>query len=482
MQLQQEIMNSLGKLQEDEVFLTDSIKKVNYTYADILLQAFIIGRKIKSRDINTIIACKNNGTDLVILYFAAMLHDITIIPIDPLKSKQEIYLICESHPEACIFSDIPLDGKEQNNLPVSEGSTGISFQTVINQFKNLDYNKTFLITYTSGSTGRPKGVKHSVYNLFFSAINFGRRLSFNSSNIVCHTMPMTYMAGILNTILLPFIMHSKIVLMPRFNVQTAIHFWNTVKEYNVNTFWLSPTMLHMLNIIDKKGSMKDYFASEKTLFCIGTAPLRRELKENFEQKYNVELFQSYGLSETLFVSTVAHDTESIENTAGELLDDVEINFTQDKEILIKVPWMFLGYTNEHTDSYFENGSYKTGDLGQVIENQLVITGRKKELIIRGGININPAEIEKIIFKREEIRECAVGSLLFQNEEIIACWYCSDRNDKEFVKSLHNDVIENLGNSYKVDRFIPLKELPKNLNGKIDMTKLKETEFQDDTKI
>ena len=94
-----------------------------------------------------------------------------------------------------------------------------------------------------------------------------------------HTMPMTYMAGILNTIFLPFIFGGKIILLPRFNVKNSMLFWKNIEKYNVNTFWLSPTMLHLLMKIDKGNSIVDYFANRKIWFSVGTAPLNPKLKE-----------------------------------------------------------------------------------------------------------------------------------------------------------------------------------------------------------
>ena len=210
-------------------------------------------------------------------------------------------------------------------------------------------------------------------------------------------------------------------------------------------------------------------------------PLYPSAKQAFEEKYGVELLPSYGLSETLFISTKVKGDKGAEQSVGCVLPMVDLQFSDAEEIYLKVPWMFMGYSNENTEEYFDGEYYKSGDLGEVIKGHLQITGRKKDLIIRGGMNISPKQIEEVVLSTEKVAECSVSSVLKDNEERIICWYKAKQPIEGFGAELNGVITERLGKNYKVDRFISVDEIPKNLNGKVDKEQLKKA-YEDGDKI
>ena len=252
----------------------------------------------------------------------------------------------------------------------------------------------------------------------------------------------------------------------------ALSFWKRTRENGVNSFWMSPTMLNIILTIDRSDDMKGYFKEHRPTFCIGTAPLLADLKEKFETKYEVKLLQSYGLSETLFLSTNMENIDLPASSVGRLLEDVDIVLKDDNEIIISVPWMFKGYSNDDTASYFEGDYYKTGDLGKIEDGALTITGRKKDLIIRGGMNISPRQIEDCLMGKHLFDECCVASVVENGEERVICWYVAGQEIADILAVANKAVVEEIGNNYKVDKYIFIKELPKNLNGKIDKNVLR----------
>lgn len=457
----------------EKEFVYNMEEKRWYNYGQVWKNAMNFMEFFKGKNAKEVSVILENGITLFTCYFACMLGNIKIVPIDPQKSEVEIEHILENHPG--IFRI-----QKEEDLPEMSDEQADEKQ-VKALISGVDFEKPFMITYTSGSTGVAKGVIHSLNNLFLSAEVFGKTVGYDEECVLCHTMPMTYMAGILNTIIMPFIMGSKIVLFKRFSVMTSISFWKNVRELSVNTFWLSPTMLNILLTVDRKGDIAEYFRDKKTIFSIGTAPLFPQLKEQFEAKYGVTLLQSYGLSETLFISTRIPGVPADNNSVGYVLNKVELKFPENEEILIDVPWMYLGYSNENTADYFEGKYYLSGDLGKVEEENLYITGRKKDLIIRGGMNISPKQIEETLLSLDEIKECSVTSVVANNEESILCFYVPGGNIENAPATLNKVIIEKLGKAYKVDKFIERKEIPKNLNGKTDKERLKK-EYLDDSKI
>lgn len=445
-------------------FIMDSIGKKSYTYGQIWSNACGYMEAYSLQDKREIAVIWENGVELLIMYFACMLSNVMIIPIDPQKARPEIESILENHEGITVLWD-------QDKRPVDSGLVR-STENIVEQIKKIDLDKPYMITYTSGSTGQAKGVIHSLKNLFLSGDVFGETVGFCEKSRVCHTMPMTYMAGILNTIFMPLVRGSQVVIFPRFSVMTAVTFWREVEIYGVNTFWLSPSMLNILMTVDRRGKGSAYLKTTDTIFCIGTAPLYPNTKQAFEEKYGVELLPSYGLSETLFISTKVKGDIGVEASVGNVLPMVDLLFFDAEEIYLNVPWMFMGYSNENTAEYFDGEYYKSGDLGEITQGHLFITGRKKDLIIRGGMNISPKQIEEVVLSTEKVAECCVSSVLEGNEERIICWYKSKSPMENLSADLNGVIIERLGKSYKVDRFIGVDEIPKNLNGKVDKEQLK----------
>jgi len=189
----------------------------------------------------------------------------------------------------------------------------------------------------------------------------------------------------------------------------------------------------------------------------------------------MKLYESYGLSETLFVSTnyPAHDRP---NTVGRQLDGVQLEFYDDSEIGISLPWMFLEYHNQKKSEFMDEGKYLSGDLGNLDhEKYLLITGRKKDLILKGGVNISPRRIEDFIsihFKAFD-EFVVIGSKDNLLGEKIVCFYVSHPTFTiDQTKKVNLKIIENLGKNYSIDEFVQLEKIPRTENGKIDKPKIR----------
>lgn len=431
----------------------------------VFLQTIIAwAEKLGQSNVNEVIVRCDNCIELAIFYFSAMLANAIVIAVDPEKAEGELMQICSNHERAVFYdtNDIKMMFAE---LEPSSAASSFSLESI-------DLNKPYLITYTSGSTGQPKGTIHSAGNLFLSAYEFGVLMQYGKDTVMGHCMPMTYMAGILNTLIMPLLLGGSAIIMERFSMKTAFSFWKDVKGNGVNTLWLSPTMLRIVNMLDKRGDMKNYFHENDMKISVGTAPLDIELRRDFEGKYEIRLYQSYGLSETLFISTETLEEKESQHTVGRLLPSVNLTYAPDGEILINVPWIFYGYTNADTGEFMFDGNYLSGDLGNFTENKnLIISGRKKDLIVRGGYNINPCDIENTMIECFRVDECIVVPINAKREEQIACCYVSAHSLN--LSEVNSAIEKELGKHYRIDLLEKRKDLPKNLNGKADRKKLRE---------
>ncbi len=461
-----------------KIFVNDTINNEQITYGDFFIKIIAFKEKLiknglKKGDFLCLIL--DNSVDLVALYLSSLLLGSVAIPIDPQKGKDEIKYILNQFKNKIIIN-------EQNKNSIFHSSQNLkeskkheldsnSFEK-LEIFDEIDYDKLFLISFTSGTSGKQKGVMHSFNNLFHSATAFRKKFNFGYKNVFLHNLPMTYMAGILNLFVLPLISNSKIIITERSTISNITNFWNIAEKYSANTFWLIPTMLEMLIKLDRGNDGINYAKNNKLIICVGTAPLNLVTKENFKQKYDIEVFESYGLSETLFVST--NFPEHVSNSSvGKILDKVNVNFS-DEEILVNLPWMFLGYHNLDEKTFFKNKYYLTGDLGKITdEGFLFITGRKKDLIIKGGINVSPRAIEEIISKTNLFVETTIlgfpSKLL--GEKIICFCVLNETISETEKKLLNKQIINKLGSNSSIDEFVFVKEIPKNLNGKVDKPKI-----------
>lgn len=478
------ILERVSNFDFDSLFVKDLLGKGDYSYNGFFSRVLCLSSELEDCcSTSHIVLVMDNSVELMAYYFAVVLSGKVAVAIDPVKGADEIEdillsvgdkytVVDETSSKKVKEFDKVVANNSFSTFPVSEGDIKAE---VIRRIQKREFENDCLLTFTSGTSGNTKGVRNSLYNLCSTAEAFNKNFNVGRDQVFAHLMPMTYMAGILNTIVQPFIAGARIVIMGRFSPIVAFSFWQTVSVSGVNTLWMSPSML---NIILKVGNEKvgaEYCTANKMLFFIGTAPLQQKTREQFEQKYGVTLFASYGLSETLFLSTETIETvKKGRDNVGKLLDGVVFRFSEQGEFLVDVPWMFLGYTNENTADYFDGTYYKTGDLAEIKDNILQITGRCKDLIIKGGMNISAALIEKTVSQLEDVEECAAfGAVNAFQEESVVLAYVSGKSSDHVEKEITALVNEKLGRNYLVDTYYKVTSIPKNINGKIDKNTLKE---------
>ena len=475
-----DIVNRLTELfsgRRDDLFLTDSISGVELTYGQFEETAGkyaacvlrILGGSGKGKKIVTV--CANNYK-LLCLYWAALLLEANIVPLDSLKGEQEILDMA-----AMVEADLFVSDKEfswPNALLFEEFDhlAGECKQPRLPDYSELDYSADYLTIFTSGSTGVAKGVVHSFTDLYLSAVAFGKMFDFSEQNVFFHNFPMSFMAGVLNTFIKPLVCGAKLVVGERQAVTSVFSFWNTAIKYSVNTFWFNPTFAHLLLQLDRGTAGIEYCRNTRITACIGTAPLDRKVKKDFEEKYGFELFESFGLSETLFISTNTPKVSRVPGSVGVPLEGIDLEFSEDGEIILNTPWTLKRYWG---GGELSNKPFPSGDLGELDAcGNLFITGRKKDLIIKGGINVSPKKIEKYVSEKfsPEGLVLVMGLPDPVMGEKTALFYQDENLTVEQQKAINTALQKDLGKDYIVDRFVFLKVFPVNNNGKIDKLKMR----------
>jgi long-chain acyl-CoA synthetase len=338
------------------------------------------------------------------------------------------------------------------------------------------------ILYTSGTTGKPKGALLTHKNLMFAGKAKSKAADLMDSDKALCVLPLFHGAGLLDLSLPCFYSGATVVLRKNFS---ASEFWGLIEEHQVTGIYGVPTIYHILVEIEEA---KTVDASSLRFGVIGAAPTPVELINEFEGRYNMKIIEGYGLTESCGGACLTPtEGERKIGSAGVPMEGVEMKiFDEDDgemkagevgEIVLRSDGVMKEYWNkpEETTATFRGGWLHTGDMGRFDEDGwLYIVDRKKEMVIRGGENIYPKELEDVLYAHPKISEVAVIGVPDDKygEEVMACIVPRSEGD------LAEDEIitfckENMA-SYKIPRYVKfLDYIPKNIIGKVVKKELKQ---------
>jgi len=335
-----------------------------------------------------------------------------------------------------------------------------------------------MMQFTSGSTGQPKGVLLSHDNLVCNAKGVIAHTALGPRDRLLHVMPLHHTNGINNQLVAPFLAGASVALVERFRAEDIE---DEIARYRPTYMTGVPTMysrmLPHLSDPAKRSSLR-------FLRC-GSAPITPELHRRIEEAFGVPLVVSYGLSEATCTSTMNPPAARRIGTVGTVLAGQSVKLfkpgTLDEvpagaegEICISGPALMQGYLGAGGEQPIRDGWLRTGDLGRFdAEGYLAITGRIKDVIIRGGENLSPQLIEGVLAQHRAVRACCVvgGAHADLGEVPVAFVTLRDgeRVDEEALKKL---VGEKLSRLYVPDRIRFVDALPENSVGKVDRKALR----------
>lgn len=508
-----EKINTINKTFKDKVYLIDSKTGNEFTFGSIFSESCKLAEmlnKIGLKKGDKIVFSIENSTEFVKLYYACLYSGIVSVPLNPiLSAEQKDYIIKHSGAKMLVFSATTMQGfskasLESNatlNYKLDSGTlTDIKSGHAIDlkrlpsnlkftPFENYTESDELIIIYTSGTTSNPKGVIHTLKSIVENATEFSDLLKITEENRFYNNLSMTYLGGYYNLMLLPFCTGASVVLNDVFDAKSIVSFWDPVIKYSVNTLWIVPTVVSILNDFDRGDKGINYCKTNIKLVLTGTAPLFEAVREKFEKKYSLRLIENYALSETLFISTDRIDKERVSKSVGQIMPKKEVKIVdasynelpagEEGEIIVKTSTLMKGYFNVEDPSLNIDKTFPwfyTGDIGFVDgANNLHVTGRKKDLIIRGGINISPKAIEDTISEIPGVLECAVVGLpnKLTNEDIIAVIKLDENYS---IEDLSKKVIavctEKLSSIQIPSMVIELSDFPKTSSNKIQKNKIR----------
>ncbi|HOX27974.1 MAG TPA: long-chain fatty acid--CoA ligase [bacterium] len=438
-----------------------------------------------------------NIPEFIYCMYGTTKSGMVFIPINPALQADEVlyilnnceakYLVVEgSHLELirsirdkCEYlKDVLVVGKEisKDELMFSEMMSSTSDDPPSVKVVNDDVAS---IIYTSGTTGRPKGAMLTHGNYMFDASAIVKRAQMTENDRFMCILPLFHVNGQVATTLAPLYAGGSMVLVHRFSAST---FFQTVDKFKPTAFSAVPTIYAML--LNTPGT--EQYDLKSLRFCIcGAAPMPVEVFKNFEKKFNASILEGYGLSEGTCASSVNPLEKKKIGSIGTPLEgqDMKIVDANEKElppgetgeIVVKGPNVMVGYYKnpEATAATIVNEWLHTGDLGHIDEDGFFyIVGRKKEMIIRGGENIYPKEIEEVLYQHADVVEAAVCGVpdKFYGEEVKAFIQLrpgSAKSEKDYLDYCFSKLAR-----YKCPKSVAfVDEMPKTATGKIQKRKL-----------
>jgi len=298
------------------------------------------------------------------------------------------------------------------------------FQNTSDAYRKIDIDPKedlALIQYTGGTTGFPKGVMLTHYNLV-SNVQMCRAWLYKveyGEETILGALPFFHVYGMTTVMNMSIMMAAKMVLLPKFKPLEVL---KTIDKLKPTLFPGAPTMyIGLLNHPD----INKYDLSSIKACISGSAPLPREVQQQFEKITKGRLVEGYGLTET---SPVTHAnfvwTKRVDGSIGVPWPDTdckilsmdtheEVTLGEVGEIAVKGPQIMKGYWNnpEETENTFKDGWLLTGDLGYMDDaGYFYVVDRKKDMIIASGFNIYPREVEEVLYEMEGIQETVVAGL------------------------------------------------------------------------
>jgi len=479
---------------QHDVFIVDAFSGQSYTYGDLRIQAQNISWFLRLNGVtkgDRIAILMNNSIGFAQLYFAAMYMGTVVVPINPVLGEELAQHIIADSGAKLLITTTEIGFADQlakdTQTILFDAIENIKPDSLIEQapFQDVLETDEIIVVYTSGTTSKPKGVIHTYESIFSNGIAFTKIMGLDSNNRFINILPMAYLGGYYNLLLIPFIAGGSVVLSSAFQASNILSFWKPIIKYNVNTLWLVPTMIAMLLELDRGNEGIDYCRQNKIFALVGTAPLFTGTRNNFENKYNFKLYENYALSETLFITTNTPDMEE-RTGVGRLIPHVSIKITdsqgslvpsgEEGEIFVNSFSLMKGYQGDNAHSQSDDLWFPTGDIGWLSDSKdLVISGRKKDLIIKGGINISPAYIENIISEHLNINDsCVVGvPHKVMGEEIVLVLRMADEAQFEVTEAqLKRLIMERLPSIYRPTHILQLPDFPVTPTGKIQKHKIR----------
>ncbi|MFZ5616089.1 MAG: AMP-binding protein [Pseudomonadota bacterium] len=425
----------------------------------------------------------------VALYLACLRAGFVYLPLNTAYTDSELsYFIADAEP--AVFVCDPARAASAPSEPrimtlAADGRGGLADAAEIaaaaSAIQPRSGDDLAAILYTSGTTGRSKGAMLTHRNLASNATTLHALWGFRPGDVLLHALPIHHIHGLfvaLNTALLNA---SEVIFLPKFDVPEIR------RQLSRSTVMMGVPTFYSRLLADAAFSSEE--RRNVRLFISGSAPLTAETFKAFEERTGHRILERYGMSEAGMIASNPLDGERIAGTVGYALPGVEIRVTEDGKILppcelgvveVRGPNVFKGYwrmPEKTAEDFREGGWFSTGDIGFLsADGRLTLSGRAKDLIIVGGFNVYPKEIEEILDALPGVAESAVIGVPHPDmgEGVVAV-LVPQRGSPEappLSDASLNDAVSAVARFKRPRKFFWTDALPRNAMGKVQKQALR----------
>jgi malonyl-CoA/methylmalonyl-CoA synthetase len=466
----------------------------SWSYADLVKMSGMLANLLLEQNVqpgDRVAAQVQKSVEAIALYLATIRAGAVFLPLNTAYTRSEVgYFLEDAEPAVFVCSSVRVsefDNIEARVFSLDGDGGGSLLQaagTMPTEFDNLARGSQDLaaILYTSGTTGLSKGAMLSHDNLLSNALTLVDYWRFDNHDVLLHALPIFHTHGLFVATNVVLITGASMIFLPRFDLDQMIE-----QLPNANTLMGVPTFYTRLLADDR---FDRDLVSHMRLFVSGSAPMLAETHLQFEERTGHRILERYGMTETNMNTSNPYDGERRVGSVGFPLPGVEIMISDPETgdelpagetgmIEVRGPNVFLGYWRKPEKTALElrgNGFFISGDLGKVdAEGYVHILGREKDLVISGGYNIYPKQIETEIDALDGVLESAVFGIADADlGEAVAAAVVpvagAELDPEKLIKALEPVLAR-----FKLPRKVfVVDELPRNAMGKVQKNSLRDT--------
>jgi malonyl-CoA/methylmalonyl-CoA synthetase len=382
-----------------------------------------------------------NCVELIDLYLACVKLGVIFVPINILYREREIaHITGDAEPREVITGDVPYDDDSSRPHVLLDGDTPAA------------------IIYTSGTTGTSKGAVLTHNNFAANAVNLLTTWQITAADRFLLPLPLFHIHALGNGLHCWLMSGCRMRLLERFDHRTAT---DELLDFRPTLLFGVPTVY--VRLLETPPEAARTIGAAMRLCVSGSAPLPPHVLEGFRALFGQTILERYGMTETFMTISNPYVGERRAGTVGFPLPGVSIRI-EDGELLIKSPTLFAGYWKRELSPFTADGFFRTGDLASVDAGGYVtLLGRKSDLIISGGFNIYPREIEELLLEQPGVAEAAVtGEPDPVRGEVPVAYIVGDFDPAQLDRACREQLA-----SFKVPRrFVRVESIPRTALGKV----------------
>jgi len=420
-----------------------------------------------------------NSVEFLDLFFACLRLGVIFVPVNVLYREREVqHIVADAAPALCVAAadfgaHVPAGTPVVELADLDAESDAAAAPPMRTHLASGDGDVPAALVYTSGTTGRSKGAILTHNNFAANAVNIAGAWAMTPADRYLGVLPLFHVHGLGNGVAAWLVSGCRMRLVSRFD---ASRIASQFEEFQPTVFFGVPTMYVRLLEVDAAAAAR--IGARARLFVSGSAPLPVAVLQAFAGKYGHTILERYGMSETLMNISNPYVGERRAGTVGLPLPGVSVRLVDHAgapigndtigEVELRGSNVFGGYWNNPpaTADAFHDGWFRTGDLAErSADGYYTLRGRRSDLIISGGFNIYPREIEEVLLEQPGIREAAVvGAPDDRRGEVPVAYIVSDDAvDEPALRA----ACERLLASFKAPRgFVQVESLPRTALGKV----------------